>query len=369
MHRGLRHILFASLVVGCLLPAFANADDLSMSLRLLAFNDLSESFLEQSGEEEEPGVIDRHGPQIGIAMLLLLLAFVYPLYRAFPCPGQWIEGASGRAIPPEGHSPGGARFFLMNRYDMRCWLADMAGLWDKGLLSITPENETGGSLWVFRRLEASPKVLLLAGEAFLWDRYFKEKKALHIRFNQLSRDFRFWDAIEAHEKFLKKFYRPRYCSFRFLSLGMTLLLSIGVGAAAVAMANATLLYIIFPLWIANLLVPWVFRSRVVRYSPEGKKLFSELFSYKKNFPLLPADLPKVSAEDPFSFGWAVAFEEERGWWADLSLQVDYAGNMRDLRTRELTTVYQSNKSYAREQVGKMLASRLGQNWQRQNPPL
>ena len=107
----------------------------------------------------------------------------------------------------------------------------------------------------------------------------------------------------------------------------------------------------------------------MRYSPEGKQLFQQLYSYKSSFPILPEELPDTPEGQPFSFGWSVAFEEERAWWADLSVQVDYCGNLRDIRTREMNTYYQAQKGYAVEQVGKTLSSKLGDRWRRNNPPL
>ncbi|MCC5789393.1 MAG: DUF2207 domain-containing protein [Opitutales bacterium] len=318
-------------------------------------------------EWEEPHPLVLYGPIIGVFMLTGLFVFFYRIYRDYPEPGQWCDEA-GRPNPPNGHSPGGARYFLLGFYDMRCWLGDIGSLWDKGLLSITKEKEERITRWVFRPTQADLPENCSSGETWLWQKHFAGKEEVRISFTEVSRDFFFWDVVEAHERLLKKIYRPRYFSFRVLSLIITLTLIIGVGVASIALAEASLLILIFPLWIANLLIPWIYRKKLLRYSPEGQKLFQDLYGFKMSYPLLPDTPPATPDGSGFSFGWSVALEEELGWWADLALQADYAWNLKAIRNRDMETYYQAQKGYAREQAGKILPSQLGLRWQRKNPP-
>ncbi|MCH8475063.1 MAG: DUF2207 domain-containing protein [Opitutales bacterium] len=317
--------------------------------------------------EEDPHPLLRHGPVIGIFMLAGLFVFFYRIYRDYPEPGEWCQDPTGRANPPGGHSPGGARFFLLGFYDIRCWLGDLGSLWDKGLLTIAKEKQERITRWVFRPTQANLPENCSSGEALLWKNHFSGKDELRVSFTEVSRDFFFWDVVEAHERLLKKLYRPRYFSFRVLSLIITLTLSISVGVASIAIADARLLFLIFPLWIANLLLPWIYRKKLLRYSSEGRQLFQELYGYKATYPLLPDTLPDSPDGSGFSMGWSVALEEDVDWWADLALQADYAWNLKALRNREMNTHYQAQKGYAREQAGKILPSQLGPRWQRKNP--
>lgn len=302
----------------------------------------------------------------------ILITGFYLLWRYLEGLPKTIRGEAGEFgsdidLGKIDHSPGGGRFFLFYSYDLRCWLADMVGLWDRGLISIEQEKDGMASGWVFRSKVEKPSMALTPGEELLWREYFSEGGEWRTSLSELSQDFSFWDRIQAHEKCLRKIYLPTYYQVLGWQLAFCLSGSILAGVVALALARGELFYLLLPLWFGMLYLPYRYREKFRRDSEAGIFFYRQMAGVKLNMPILSEEMGETPPENGFPMGWAVALEEERGWVFKLGVQADYAWNLRILRTRETAVGFEGQKSYAYDQVGKRLENRWGPVWARRNP--
>ena len=319
-----------------------------------------------SPTDEYPTVPER--PYLALGTILGTFFLLWVFYRRYPnpLPRLYTRAVSQRQPPPD-HSPGGARYFLLRSYDLRCWLADMGDLWERGLITISKESDNKAYRWYFRPQVKEPPSDLPASEALLWKGYFASGKTLRTSFSELSRDFPFWDVIHDHERLLQKIYGHYYLRRPVVTVAVTSIISLIAGVFALFFAGGWLTLPILILWVGCQFMPYAYRHKLAQYQPEGETLFVQLAGLKLGFPHLPPEPPSTPPSPTGSFGWAVAFEEETGWWAKVALEADYAWNLRKIRIREMDVIYEAQKGYAEKQVGRILSSRLGPQWKRKNP--
>ncbi len=258
-----------------------------------------------------------------VALLGLILLLVY-------CVREWSrvgrDPNKGVIIahyePPEGQTPGSARFLMRMGYDMRCFSAEVLTLAVAGCLRIVQDKGFFKDEWRLERTQTDPPASASQGQRALLAGLFKDGKPTLVLKNTNASTVQ--GARRAHSKAIDSVLHPRYYKQNSGSIAK----GMAIGGVAILLAawmtgeaGKPVVIVIGALMVVTLLIfGWLVKAPTA----EGRKLMDEIEGLKLYLSVAERDeLARMQGPDApptldekryeMLLPYAVALEVEDAW--------------------------------------------------------